>query len=300
MSTLKEKEWDFFLKKQLDFNSKSIFDSEGKNEISFYECNDKSKIISIDSEPYTSDLKLLNNKDHTIFIVNSLSDLYLTNTTVTLQSKNGISNILSSDSKFRVISPFRRKSVSIILDTTNYIDYDDRKYLNCVLWQNSMKIPFGSLVDRFMNDLYQKNNDKKKEKIKNIIGSTIALSIEKDIHQKTKKIEMFDTILNVINSNHKDNNFSLTSLSAKIGVTPKTIQNILNKYNIKFYSYLQTKRCFSLKILLDNNIYYNFEYLAIQAGFKSFIAADRQFHILFNVSIKQYMKSHLDPLEKSF
>ncbi|WP_146145446.1 helix-turn-helix domain-containing protein [Photobacterium leiognathi] len=282
--------WDVFFEKELRFKSKSSFLNNANNNsnITSFLCNDDSKVVLVDSDPYVGNLNFLDKKSNTIFIVSSLSKLDHVNNSCTLSSENGSSKILSSDDVFNEVSNLRRKSASIILNTSNYIEDNDD--LEQILWRSSNDLSYGYLIDKLMNDLYSATNARSIEKIKNAIGVTISLSIDDKMSGLIKRNGLFDQILYIIDNNYKNNNFSLQDLSDKVGVSTKTIQNILSKYSVKFYSYMQSKRCENFKFLISTNKKYNLEYLAVCSGFKNLSAADREFRKKYNCSIRDYLK----------
>ncbi|KJG63865.1 AraC family transcriptional regulator [Photobacterium kishitanii] len=104
-----------------------------------------------------------------------------------------------------------------------------------------------------------------------------------------KRNGLFDQILEIIDNKYKDNDFSLKDIAYKVGFSIKTIQNILLKYNVKFYSYLQSKRCIEFEYLISINKNYNLEYLAVSAGFKNLSAAKREFNKKHQCTIKNYL-----------
>ncbi|WP_181314292.1 helix-turn-helix domain-containing protein [Photobacterium phosphoreum] len=142
-----------------------------------------------------------------------------------------------------------------------------------------------------MNDFYTTTSDKGIETIKNAIGVALSLSIDHELSHFVKRTGLLDQTIEIIDNNYKNNEFSLTKLADKVGVSTKTIQNILSKYDVKFYSYLQAKRCIDLKFSLSTNKNYNLEYLAINSGFKNLSAANREFKKKYQCSINNYIKN---------
>ncbi|KJG55310.1 hypothetical protein UA38_20490 [Photobacterium kishitanii] len=281
------RDWDYFYGKNLGFKSKSLFLSTGNSKILSYECVDNSKIVLVDSDPFIGHLKFSESKKNTLFIISSISKLHYLNNNFNLCTENGSSSIIPSEGIFSEMSKLRRKSVSIILNTSNYIEDNDNT--EQILWSVSKDLSYGYLIDKLMNDLYITSSYKEMEKVKNAIGTTIALSIDNKMSDLIKRNGLFDQILEIIDNKYKDNDFSLKDIAYKVGFSIKTIQNILLKYNVKFYSYLQSKRCIEFEYLISINKNYNLEYLAVSAGFKNLSAAKREFNKKHQCTIKNYL-----------
>ncbi|PSX19241.1 hypothetical protein [Photobacterium kishitanii] len=283
------RDWDYFYGKNLGFKSKSLFLSTSNSKILSYECVDNSKVVLIDSDPYIGHLKFLGCQKNFIYIINSISKLHYSNNNFNLCTENSSSSIISLDNTFNEISKLRRKSVSIILNTSNYIEDNDN--IGQISWKVSKDLSYGYLIDKLMTDIYTISSNKGMEKIKNAIGATIALSIDNKMSDLIKRNSLFEQIIEIIDNNFKDNDFSLKNIGYKVGFSTKTIQNILLKYNMKFYSYLQSKRCIEFEYLISTNKNYNLEYLAVAAGFKNLSAAKREFYKKHQSTIKKYIEN---------
>ncbi|KJG67346.1 hypothetical protein [Photobacterium kishitanii] len=152
------------MKKKLEIKSKSLFSSISNSKILSYECVDNSKVVLIDSDPYIGHLKFLGCQKNFIYIINSISKLHYSNNNFNLCTENSSSSIISLDNTFNEISKLRRKSVSIILNTSNYIEDNDN--IGQISWKVSKDLSYGYLIDKLMTDIYTISSNKGMEKIK--------------------------------------------------------------------------------------------------------------------------------------
>ena len=288
-----KKKWDVFIR-ELEFKCTNDFmGSISDSSIQMHEFNCGSKLVNIHSSPYISQLKFTGNTNNTFFIVNSISSLLYSGSGSHAFSQNGTSVFLPSDNQFNIESKTRRRSLSLFLNRKNIASSDDYYILDQFLWKKSDRLESGSIIDNTIQQLYYPHSDLFLERTFSLVSNLVSYEIEK-IKNNIKKVEQINFIndlYQIINDGFKNQDFNLSFIARKMGVSERTIQNKSLLYGIKLYAHIQQKRVRYLKLLIDTQPSFNNEYLAIKSGFNSIATANRVFMSEFGFSISFYRKS---------
>ncbi|ELM3738125.1 helix-turn-helix domain-containing protein [Edwardsiella piscicida] len=260
------------------------------------EFNNRVIMVKVDSSPQKISLthqdSLTQAKNKIIFL-HTYSGINITSAHQTIYIPRGENIIIPAWEPYVETCLKHRSSLSFIIDIDSICCCESD--VSPFLWTNLSAQGYGDMLNSLALRFYNNPTTHYSERLIKTMLDVLSLQFDnfncKKKENKDFAFAMDDSVFSiqdVIRSNLKNKNFSLSDLSKYYDITPRAIQYKLKKHNIKFLEYLNKQRSELLanKIVRQPND--NVETLALECGFKTMAVACRFFKSNYNITPAQY------------
>ena len=153
---------------------------------------------------------------------------------------------------------------------------------------------FSSIHDNLICDLMLSiNKSSTPEFLLAAIANLVAVEY-REMSEKTK----FQCVVEAVESNYLDEDFSLDSLSKEVFMSRRKLQYILSSENVFFLDLVNSYRINHLKVLCKQYPTLSLTRLVTDSGFKNTAAANRVIKKHLNMSLKELKHIIMDTKEK--